>query len=185
MEVPTIFPDDASKMCPNIWTHFGYHLDTFWTFCWRISFFWKVSKKCPKYHPGLDIFWTQPTNLDTFWTSLGHLLDMIWTHFRYGHVLDTFWTNFGHILDTFLFFVSKMCPYLHCSGVPAMLLFAPFEWMQRKRNCTDSYCVSQNLFFPWSCRISASPVIASESYLGAEKWHSGLLAIHFLGTNIQ
>ena len=43
---------------------------------------------------------------------LRHILVTIWTS---DQVLDTIWAHFGHIL---VVYVTKMCPYLHCSGAP-------------------------------------------------------------------
>ena len=78
-----------------------------------------MSELCPNYLGCLDAFWTQDTELDTFWTSFGHILDIIWTHGVFGHVLDMIWTLFGYILDTFINFVSKTCPYPHRTGAPS------------------------------------------------------------------
>ena len=106
MEVPTIFPDDLSKMCPNIWTHFGHLLDTFWTFCWRISFFWKVSKIVQN----MTLVWTYFGRNQQTWTPFGHHLDTFWTLFGHIASMDMFWTYFGHILDTFWTFSYFLCP---------------------------------------------------------------------------
>ena len=100
----SIFWSHCDQMCPKIWTLFG-HIGGDFGASRTVQ---NMSKKYPKIFYCLDTIWTPNTYLDTILTSLGHLLDMIWTYCRHGHILDIFWTHYGHMLDSF-WTLSKFC----------------------------------------------------------------------------
>ena len=142
-------------------SYFGHFLVAFeeHVICLKCKCVKNVSKICLN-------FWKSKyaQNTDTYWTSLGHLLHMIWTHCRYGHIFDIFWTDFRHF--------PNLCVHAH----------AILRRTEKASNSSNCLAVRSNKRIPGLQSKLRSKLYVKGRIRGDQHWTESTLSIN--GKNI-